>query len=88
MINGYSILNGAKKFLWINESQFFDALSLMLYIFLKPIANDMLMAWKSEAMWDESIKPHTAINNSLVPELDYFIILIILNFKKNSMRFV
>ena len=44
----------------------------LVHSFFKRIANsDHILAWKSETLSDESIKPPTASNNSLTPALNH-----------------
>ena len=70
LINGCSVLNGAKCFVE-DGSQDCVLLQLAFKYFKTPANNNMAMAWKSKRIPDESIKPPAKSENSLKPRLGY-----------------
>ena len=63
MINVYRILNGAKYFAEDGSQNYFIFQPVIKYF--KPIANNVVITWKSEGLLDESIKPPATSDNSL-----------------------
>ena len=64
MINGYSILNGAKYFVE-NESSNYLVFQLVFRYFEIPANNNMAMVLKFKSLSDEVIKPLATSDNSI-----------------------
>ena len=71
MINGCSILNGAKYFVE-NESSNYLVFQLVFRYFQIPANNNMVMVLKFKSLSDEVIKPLATSDNSPNPRMDYF----------------
>lgn len=69
-MSNYSIISGGKYFS-LNGLENYFAFQLVIKYF-KPLANNIVKAWKSKCLSDESIKLPVTTGNSLVPRLDYF----------------
>ena len=69
-MSNYSIISGGKYFS-LNGLENYFAFQLVIKYF-KPLANNIVKAWKSKCLSDESIKLPVTSDNSLNPMLDYF----------------
>ena len=69
--NGYSILNGAKYLLGKKESQNYFVFQRVNKD-LKLLKDDVVRAWKSKGLSNESIKFFATSDISLNPLLDHF----------------
>ena len=73
MINGYSILNGAKYFVEDRSQNYFIFQPLLKYFNAsRTTVNAKTVALKSKGLSDESIKPPAMPDNSCSTKLDYF----------------